>query len=188
MKPGSRALGIAESYVGDTSTLAGAVQTAEGRLDDLVFGRCTVGGTDVTDAIVDMADRLDRDDVRAVLVAGVALAWYNVLDLEALATAVDRPVVAVTFEASDGLEADIGAAFEGDRRRDRLERYRRLPDRRRLEVGGTALYVRNAGCSPSRAERIVAAHTPSDATRPEPLRVAKLAARALDGWDTEGAT
>ena len=77
MKPGSRALGVAESYRGTdgaTSTLAGAVVRADRTVDDLVFGTCTVGGSDATDAIVDCWRRLDRADVQYVFVAGVGAA------------------------------------------------------------------------------------------------------------------
>lgn len=184
MKPGSRALGIAESYADDSSTLAGAVVTADGRPDAFVIGRCTVGGTDLTDSIIDLFERLDREDVRLLFVAGVALAWFNILDLDAVAASTDRPVIAVTFEESGGLESAIREAFEGADRADRLERYRALPPRQPVDLDDRRLYVRSAGCPTDRARALVETYTLEEAARPEPLRVAKLTARAVDEWRT----
>lgn len=185
MKPGRRALGVAESYRGSdegaaTSTLAGVVVRADRTVEDFVFGSCTVGGTDATDAVGECWERLDRPDVRYLLVAGVAPAWYNVLDLEALHRAVDRPVVAVTFEGSEGLTDAIAGAFDGRERERRLEAYRALPERRRLEVGDAELFVRSVGIDDAEADEVVAAYTHE--RRPEPLRVAGRAARRVDAF------
>ena len=95
MKSGVRALGIAESYRGDSSTLAGVVCRASRVIDGFVFGSCRVGGTDATAAMVDCWERLDREDVRYVLIAGIAPAWYNLVDLSAVHDAVAAPQVVV---------------------------------------------------------------------------------------------
>lgn len=180
MKAGSRALGVAESYRGDCSTLAGAVVRADRVLDDLVFASCTVGGTDATAAIAGLVN-LDRPDVRYVLVAGIAPAWYNVVDLRAVHDAADRPVISVTFEESDGLEAALRAEFSGVDLDERLAAYRRQPDRRRLVVNDETVFVRAVGIPDDEARDVVRGFTP-EGGRPEPLRVARLAARAADAF------
>ncbi|CAI48134.1 UPF0215 family protein [Natronomonas pharaonis DSM 2160] len=183
MKPGRRAVGIAESFRGTDdgtteSTLAGAVVRADRTVDDFVFGTCTVGGSDGTGAVADLWERLDRPDVQYVFLAGVALAWYNVVDLQVLADRIDRPVVAVSFEASDGLESAIEDAFDGDARDDRLATYRSLPPRRRLQAD-PPLFARSVGLGADETDRVVDAYTHE--RRPDPLRVAKrLAGRADD--------
>lgn len=183
MKPGRRALGVAESYRGTdaaTSTLAGAVVRANRRVDDFVFSTCTVGGSDATGAIVDAWDRLDRPDVQYVFLAGVALSWYNVADLETLHDATGRPVLSVGSEPSEGLSGAISEAFDGQRRRRRLAAYDALPDRRRIRVDGNDLFVRAVGIDDERAKEVVAAYT--EAGRPEPIAVAKRAARRADAF------
>ncbi|WP_227353210.1 DUF99 family protein [Haladaptatus salinisoli] len=185
MKPGVRALGVAESYDGPTSTLAGVVVRASRVVDGFVFGTCTVGGTDVTDSVVDLAERLDREDVRYVLVSGIALAWYNVLDMHRVHEAVDRPVISVTFEESDGLRDSLEAEFSGDELDRRREVYRRQPARRRLAVNDQTVFVRSVGIDGEEARDVVGAFTP-EGGRPEPLRVARTAARAADEWRAEG--
>lgn len=180
MKPGVRALGVAESFRDDRSTLAGVVVRADRVVDEFSFASCTVGGTDATAAVCSLVDRLGREDVRYVVVGAVAPAWYNLLDLSRLHERADRPVLAVTFEASDdGLEAGIRDAFSGDELADRLERYRALPPRRTVDVGDETVYVRAVGLEADVAATVVRAFTP-EGGRPEPVRIARLAARAGD--------
>lgn len=181
MKAGVRALGVAESYRGDRSTLAGAVVRASRVADGFAFADCTVGGLDATDAVVDLYASLDREDVRYVLVAGIAPAWYNVVDLGRIHEAVDRPVVSVTFEASEGLEDAIRREFDGEAAAERLAVYREQPDRRELAVDGETIYYRPVGLDEETARDLLREFTP-EGGRPEPVRVARLAARAADQW------
>jgi len=179
MKSGTRALGVAESFADgdDRSVLCGAVLRADRTADGFVFGSCAVGGTDATAAIETLFFDLDREDVQYLLLAGIAPAWFNVVDLPGLSVAIDRPVISVSFEASPGLEPALHKQFAGDSLDERLRTYRAQPPRHRLAVDGDEVWVRAVGVGADRAERIVRAYTPTGG-RPEPLRVARLAARA----------
>ncbi|OYR64260.1 hypothetical protein DJ71_22965 [Halorubrum sp. E3] len=137
MTPPSRTLGIAFSDGDRTSRLAGAIVRDDGTPDGFAFATCTVGGTDATDAVIDCWRALDREDVRHVACAGVAPAWFNLLDLDRLREALDRPVYAVSYEASPGLEPALRDAFDGDALAQRLDAYRSLPPRARVERGGS---------------------------------------------------
>ena len=189
MKPGRRALGIAESYRGrdadPKSTLAGAVVRADRVVDDFVLSTCSVGGLDATDAVIGAWNRLDRPDIRYLFVAGIAPAWYNLIDVAAIADAIDRPVFSISFEESDGLETGIADAFKGVGRDRRLRRYRELPERRRIDIGDESLFVRSVGVDPETAATVVDAYTYD--RRPEPLRVAKRLARRVDTARRDGA-
>ena len=178
MKAGVRALGVAESYRQDRSILGGAVVTATGTVDGFAFEPCTVGGLDATAAVKRLYEQLDREDVRYLFVAGIAPAWFNVLDLESIHEATDRPVLSISFEASTGLEEPLRDAFEGAALTRRLERYRAQPERERITVNDQERFVRSVGLSEP-AESVVAAFTP-EGGRPEPVRVARLAARGAD--------
>ncbi|WP_137284361.1 endonuclease dU [Halorussus salinisoli] len=179
MKSGVRALGIAESYRERRSTLAGAVTRASRVTDGFAYETCTVGGTDATEAIIDLFSGLGREDVRYVFVAGIALAWYNVVDLHRVADATRRPVISVTFEESPGLVEALEAEFEGEELAARKEIFERQPPRERLSVNDQTVFVRSVGVDASEARDAVRAFTP-EGGRPEPLRVARLSARAGD--------
>lgn len=179
MKTGVRALGIAESYREQTSHLAGVVVRASRVVDGFVFDRCTVGGSDATETICSMVDRLDREDVRYLLIAGIAPAWFNVLDLQEIAEQTTLPTISVTFESSPGLESAIREAFDDEAVvENRLSVYRAQPSRHAVTMNDETVYVRAVGCSDSEAADVVRAFTP-EGGRPEPLRVARLAARGL---------
>jgi len=179
VKPGVRALGIAESFTDDRSTIAGAVVRADRVTDGFAFTTCTVGGIDATDAVLELTDSLGREDVRYLLVSGIAPAWFNVLDLTRIHEDTDRPVVSVTYETSDGLEPALREAFDGAALETRLATYRAQPTRERVSVGEDTVFVRSVGLSDEVAAEVVRAFTP-EGGRPEPLRVARLAARAAD--------
>ncbi|WP_342676012.1 DUF99 family protein [Methanofollis sp. UBA420] len=176
-KKGLRALGIAESFRGrERSTLAGVVMRRDGVIDGFGFGEVTVGGMDGTVAATSLFQGLEREDINCVLLSGCVIAWYNIIDPDAVSLATGLPVVVVTYEDSAGLEEDIAAHFPGDA--ERMEAYRRLGPRVPLLLGtGYTVYLRASGIDTADAGRVVDAFT-RDGKVPEPLRVARLAARA----------
>jgi hypothetical protein len=178
----SRTLGVAFSDARDVSYAAGVVVRADGTPDGVAFARCTVGGTDATDAAIDCWRALDREDVRHVACAGVAPAWFNLLDLRRLHEALDRPVYAVSYEPSPGLEPALREAFDGDDLDRRLRVYRSLPPRVRVDRdesdAGDPLFVRAVGIDDERAAAAVRDGVREGFRRPEPLRIAALAASA----------
>ncbi len=178
MKSGRRALGIAESFsqTATTSTLAGAIVRADRVADGFAFGECTVGGTDVTATMTNIYQTLDREDIQYLFLAGVALAWYNIPNLETLHDRTGCPVIAVTFESSPGLEGALQEAFSGEAYAERQRRYQQLPERSTMTLNGHQINIRTVGITTADAQRVITAYTP-DGGRPEPLRVARLAAR-----------
>jgi len=178
VKAGTRALGIAASTRDGQSYLAGAVVRASRVVDGFVFGTCTVGGSDATAAVCDLVDRLDREDVQYLLVAGIAPAWFNIVDLQTVAAETGVPAISVSFEESPGLDNAIREAFDDPAVvEDRLETYRAQSPRRKLTVNDGTVFVRSVDIDADAAADVVRSFTP-EGGRPEPLRVARLAARA----------
>lgn len=185
MKAGTRALGVAESYRGAESTLAGAVVSASRITDGFAFSSCTVSGTDATAAVVELVDRIDRADINYLFFAGIAPAWYNVLDLHRIHEAINRPVLSISFEESAGLEPALRDEFSGAELTTRLDTYRSQPPRHQLSINDETVFVRSVGLQDAEAVEVVRAFTP-EGGRPEPLRIARLAARAADSWRANG--
>lgn len=195
MTPPSRTLGIAFSDGDRRSRLAGAVVRDDGTLDGLGFEACTIGGTDATDAAIALSDRLGREDVRHVAVAGVAPAWFNLVDLPRIRDALDRPTYAVSYEASPGLEPALREAFDGEALARRLDTYRSLPPRIRVERGESdsaagdlsgPLFVRAVGIDADEVAAAVRGLVREGFRRPEPLRIAAIAASAHREATAEG--
>lgn len=179
MKPGARVAGVAESFDDDRSTLAAAVVRGDRVVDGFAFGTCTVGGTDATARVGALIESLDREDLHAVMVAGIAPAWFNLLDLHVIADRTGLAVVSVSFEESGGLEPALREAFDGEAAEERLAVYRRQPTREPVDLDGDRVWVRAVGMAPPETHELVRSVTP-EGGRPEPLRVARLAARAAD--------
>jgi Uncharacterized conserved protein len=172
-KKGLRALGIAESFADrESSTLAGVVMRRDLHIDGIALARITVGGGDATEGVLEIVENLDRRDVNVLMLSGGVIAWYNIIDAEAIRDRTGLPVLMVTYEASEGLEDDILRHFPQDEAR--LEAYRRLGTRIPfLLPTGYTVFLRAWGMEESEATTLCEAFT-YEGRVPEPLRVARL--------------
>jgi len=178
-KPGTRALGVAESFrPGDeTSTLAGVVMRGDLVVDGIAFGRTSVGGDDASASVASLYRRLKRNDVNVVMVSGAILSLYNILDVDGLAARIKLPVVCLTYKETAGIEESIRRHFPGSAG-EKLEEYRRLGPRKRIRLkSGNSVFARTSGMDYSDASSLVKMFT-LQGSIPEPVRVARLLARA----------
>ena len=177
-KKGIRVLGIAESFkkTGKKSTLAGIVMRRDLVIDGMVFGSATVEGDDATDSIISIHKSLARDDVSCIILDGLVISMYNIIDGSHVAAKTGLPVIAITFEDSDGLEESIKRHF-GDWQH-KIKQYQKLGKREKVALRtGKSLFIRQWGMTQKRAVAVLNSFTLQGAV-PEPIRVAKLAARA----------
>ncbi len=182
-KPALRVLGVAESFIRarPESVLAGVVMRADLRVDGLAFARATVGGDDATKAVLKIYEDLDRSDVNAFLLSGVAVSWFNIIDISEVFEKTGKPLICLTYEESPGLEKYIREYFLQPE--EKLRRYERLGERELLKLKTDyEVYVRVLGASADDARVLLNKFT-LDGRVPEPVRVAKLAARAALKFD-----
>lgn len=184
-KAGLRALGIAESFVHhkSQSILAGVVMRADLRVDGLAYSQATVGGDDATQAVLDIYHELDRKDINVILLEGAVLSWFNVIDLEEIWRNTGRPLISLTYHNSPGLERCIGEHFPQSK--EKMLRYRNLGERSSIRLKTKyVVYVRAYGADLEEA-RILLNKFTRDGRKPEPLRLAGLAARAALRKETQ---
>jgi len=177
-KPGTRILGIAESFRGSgRSILAGIVMRRDRRIDGAAVETITVGGMDATDAIIRLYEALNRSDINLILISGAAIAWYNIINPDVISQTTDRPVIIITYEESDGLCDTLQQHFPGDS--ERFRAYKALGDRDTVHLHtGHTIYLRRSGITLDMAEQIINQIT-LDGKVPEPVRVARLIARSV---------
>jgi endonuclease V-like protein UPF0215 family len=171
-------LGIAESFVRSRtlSLLAGVVMRADLRVDGLAFAHATVGGDDATRAVLQIYERLDRSDVNALLISGSVISWFNIIDPREVFEKTEKPLLCLTYEESRGLEKFISGHFPEPE--EKLRRYRGLKERTAVQLKtGHEVFVRAYGLSYEEA-RILLNRFTLDGRVPEPVRVARLAARS----------
>ena len=180
-KKAFRTLGISESFVkglSRRSILAGVVARSDGIIDGFVFSRATVGGMDATDKIIEMYKALNRFDINVLMLNGCVISWYNVIDLERIYRELSLPLICVTYEESEGLEKYFLELFPSDCTK-RIEIYRRNGPRTPIILRtGHKVYIRFFGMSLEEAKGILNKLTLHGAI-PEPLRIARLLARAI---------
>jgi uncharacterized protein len=176
-KKGLRALGIAESYSGRSqSTLSGVVMRKDLQVDGFAFATATVGGMDSTGAVLKIIEGLNRRDINVIMLSGCVIAWFNIMDPLTIISETNIPVICVTYEDSEGLEPDIAAHFPSDEVR--LAAYRLLGKRVPVTLhNGHEIFIRGWGLPLADAARLCRDFT-LDGRIPEPLRIARLCARA----------
>jgi endonuclease V-like protein UPF0215 family len=178
-KKAIRALGVAESFkVGDKkSILAGVVMRTDLVIDGFIFGSATVEGDDATRKMVQMYKVLHRNDINIILLSGCIISLYNIVDVDSLAEKTKVPVICLTYKESDGIEEAIRHHF-GSGATKKIAMYRSLGGREKFILKtGSRIFVRASGIMKDEIKRVLESFTLQGGI-PEPVRVAKILARA----------
>ena len=179
-KSGIRGLAIAESFSQNSkkSVLSGIVMSTDLVIDGFVMGHSTVGGDDATDAILSMFEKLDRSDVSFLLISGIIISLYNMIDVKRISEKIGLPVIAITHDESGGIEDAIKHHFP-DSYKSKLAEYSNLGSREKITLHTSHnLYVRNEGCTILEAKQLLDKITLQGSV-PEPLRISQLLANTL---------
>ncbi len=180
-KKGIRALGIAECFIkgrSKYSILAGVVMRGDGVIDGCAMAKITVGGLDATDGVLNIFRSLSRTDISVIMLNGCIIAWYNVIDLIRVHEETKVPLICVTYEESEGLEEYFRKYFPQDCEK-RIEIYRRNGERVPIVLKtGYRVYVRFFGMEKWECIHVLNRFTKTGSI-PEPLRVARLVAKAV---------
>lgn len=178
-KKGLRGLAIAESFreTDLKSKLAGVVMRRDFVIDGFVFGNATIEGDDATDAVISMYEKLDRNDISFILVSGLIISLYNIVDMIKLWKKTKIPIIGVTYGESDGMEDAIKHHFPNSYE-SKIAQYRNLGTRTKISLHTKHdIYLRVEGCDIKEAKKLLDTFTLQGAI-PEPLRVAQILAKA----------
>lgn len=179
-KRGVRVLGVSESFhrSDSYSIVAGIVMRGDMRIDGVSFCQPTVGGMDATEKLVEMFERLGRDDIRAWMLGGCIISWFNVVNSVRLYERTGVPVVCVSYHPSEGIEKYLQEYFPQDWkvRYDSMDTSG-IRKEFTLETGHP-VFITQAGIGFEDAKRLVNKFT-LDGRVPEPIRVARIAAAAI---------
>jgi uncharacterized protein len=158
--------------------IAAVVVSAPETVEAIALARVRVDGDDATETILGLVGSSPhRVGARALLVDGIAVGGFNLLDLGRLSRGLGLPVVSVTRRPPDfpRIRAALRTYFPREFRR----RWRRVRARPMFAVptGGQPLWASAAGCR--RADAVALLHRFAvHGYWPEPLRLAHLIARA----------
>jgi endonuclease V-like protein UPF0215 family len=166
----------------EETAVVGVVVSLPGYLEGLVKGSVRVDGDEATDTLSRLvnASRF-RPASQAILLGGISLAGFNVVDLAALHRRTGLPVVTVTRREPDF--AAMSRALHrhiGDRAEEREHRWREFP-LFPFRSGPRPLWVASAGLDREEASALLRKSLVRG-SYPEPLRLAhRIAALFSDG-------
>ena len=171
-KPGLHGLAISESFSQDSkkSVLSGIVMSTDLVIDGFVFDHSTVGGDDATDVILSMYERLGRPDVSFLLISGLVISLYNIVNVKRISEKIGLPVIGVTY----AIRHHFPESYES-----KLAEYSDIGSREKITLHTSHdLYIRNEGCTVLEAKQLLDKIT-LHGSFPEPLRIAQMLASTL---------
>jgi endonuclease V-like protein UPF0215 family len=179
-KTGTRALGIAESFEqsDERSTVAGVIMRGDMRIDGYGFCRPSIGGVNATEELISMYQSFNRQDIRAWMLGGSVISWFNVVDLQELNERTGTPVACVSYRPSAGIEKYLREYFPDDWQ-ERAKVLERTGERVQIRLNtGYSVFLSVAGMTTNRGRRLVDMFT-LDGAVPEPIRAARILAASI---------
>ena len=179
-KKGIRGLAIAESFMHNSqkSVLAGIVISNDFLIDGFVFGSATIKGDDATDQIISMYKKLERPDICYIIISGIIISLYNMVDIKKIYDTLMIPVIGVTYADSSGLEETIKKHFP-ENYDEKIKQYAKIGNREKISLNTSHdVYVRIEGCTENECKQLLNKITVQGAI-PEPLRVSHLLAKSI---------
>ena len=179
-KKGLRGLAIAESFTQTSkkSILAGVVMRRDFVIDGFVFGNTTISGDDATDEILKMYEKLKRPDISYLLISGIIISMYNMIDIKKIHSKLEIPIIGITYEDSTGIEDAIKHHFP-DSYESKIEEYLKLGTREKIKLHTSCdVFIRKEGCTLDETKHLLDELT-LQGSLPEPTRVAQLLAKTL---------
>jgi endonuclease V-like protein UPF0215 family len=178
-KKGIRSLAIAESFKISCkfAVIAGVVMRRDLIIDGVGITRSTLRGNDSTQNIISMYESMQRNDINCIFLGGAIISMYNIIDANKIHQSTGLPVIAITFRNSEGIANTIKKAFQDDWQA-KLKQYHNLGERQQVKLKtGKSVFIRNFGLSLSNSI-VMLNHFTNQGSIPEPVRIARLIARA----------
>ena len=188
MKTEIRLLGIDDapfSFKEDKTFIVGVIMRGGGYIEGILKREISIDGLDGTDVCIDMImNTRHRKQLKSILLDGVSLGGFNIINIESIFKETSIPVITITRDKPDF-----------DKIKDALEKY--FPDwKKRFEIitHGTLhvvktsynpIYIKCAGITIEKAKEIIKLSTIRGVI-PEPIRVAHLIASGIKRGESYG--
>ncbi|MDI6655555.1 MAG: DUF99 family protein, partial [Candidatus Hydrothermarchaeota archaeon] len=128
--------------------------------------------------VLSLFEDLKRRDINLLLLNGCVISWYNIVELNKVFKKIQLPLICVTYEESEGLEKFFKDNFKDWRKR--VAKYRKLGSRMPIKLHTKKkVLVRFLGIENEKEVKRVLDKFTLQGAVPEPLRVARLLARAV---------
>ncbi len=147
-------------------------------IDGIIYGKTTVRGMDASDAVIAMVRHLSRDDLNGILLHGSVIAGYNIVDLPRIHQKTQLPVISITKEPHEDLKTHLKSTFPSDWKTRWEIACRNGPMQALALNTNSTVFVQFDGCEWDAAKGVIKRFTRFGGV-PEPIRIARLLARAI---------
>lgn len=188
MKGQVRILGIDDSpfkFRDKKAVVVGAIVRVPNYLEGVTRTEVTVDGADSTQMLIEMISRSRyRDQVKVIMLDGIALAGFNVIDLEELHKSLGMPVLTVTRDRPDMEKMKAALKKHFDDWRERYALITKL-ELREIPTEHNPLFGCGLGLEWREFVSLVNLSTVRGVV-PEPLRMAHLISTAIVSGESYG--
>jgi endonuclease V-like protein UPF0215 family len=188
LKPHVRVLGIDDSpfsFSDSKVTVIGVVMRLPNYVEGVMHSRLTTDGEDGNEVLARMINSSRyKEQLRLVMLDGVAMGGFNVIDIKALSDETELPIASVTRDPPDfeKMEAALRKHFTDWERRLLVTRQSPLFQ---VPTAHKPLHVAVVGIDEDEAADLIINSIVRGAL-PEPIRIAHLIARAVSRGESKG--
>jgi len=188
MKPQIRLLGIDDSpftFTEKYTAIIGVVMRGGEYLECVLKNQVTVDGSDATHACEEMIQNTrHKKQLKALLLDGISLGGFNVVDIQEIYDATHLPVITITRDEPDvdKIKKALQKNFEDWKERLNLMKKGKL---HKVKTLHNPIYVKCVGLSIDEAKEIIKISTIRGVV-PEPIRIAHLIASGIIKGESHG--
>jgi endonuclease V-like protein UPF0215 family len=188
VKPHVRVLGIDDapfSFSDSKVTVIGVVMRVPSYVEGVMRSRLTIDGEDGNEVLAKMINSSRyKEQLRLVILDGIALGGFNVIDLKALNQATGLPITSVTRDPPDlaKIESALRQHFTDWERRLHIITQSPLFE---VQTAHKPLQVAAEGIDEKEVAELIDRSIVRGAL-PEPIRIAHLIARAVEKGESKG--
>ena len=180
-KKGIRVLAFAESFdISETySTIVGIIMRKDHVIDGVTTGRITIGGNDSTPILINLINNLERNDINCILIGGLIIGLYNIIDGNEIFKNTCIPLITLTFtNPKKKIHKTLKKYFPHDYE-SRISKYKESEKRDIVKLKtNKVVFSKNWGINYNDASNLLNDFIIQGAI-PEPIRVAKLCAKSF---------
>ena len=188
MKKQIRLLGIDDSpftFNDQYTTVIGVIMRGGGYIDGVLRSKVSIDGIDATNICKEMIENTRyRKQLRAVMIDGIALGGFNILDIEEMYLETNLPVITITRDLPDFEKIEMALKKNFKDWKDRINIIKKGKIHK-IETSHNPIYVKYVGTSIDEAKEIIKLST-IQGVIPEPIRVAHLIASGITRGESYG--
>ena len=188
MKQQIRLLGIDDSpftFTEKYATVIGVIMRGGSYIECVLRSQVSVDGTDATNICKEMIENTrHRKQLRAMMLDGIALGGFNVVNIQELYSATNLPIITITRDNPDFEKIEKALRKNFEDWKDRLNLMKK-GELHKIETSHNPIYVKCAGISLAETKEIIKLSTIRGVI-PEPIRVAHLIASGVTRGESYG--